>query len=169
MTRTGALPPRLRRALAPRTPHCYRHCQRPLRGRTVNGLAPGWLGVYACPGGAVSVVTYSEWTNDDPTARLLPFLRAHTGPPTLVRRRDLRLARRHGPELGAEAERILGRVNPSRAITTVYWRLYPFKRKDGTVFRPFACFRHRRLGVQFFVAPGDSDAPRCPHCPAPTK
>ncbi len=169
MRHTGVVPPLLRRALAPRTPHCHRHCDRPQRGHNLRALAPGWLCVYACPGGAVSVITYSEWSNADPTARLLPFVRAHTTPATLVRRRDLRLARRHGPELGAEAERYLARVHPPRAVSTVYWRLYPFKKKDGTVFRLFVCFRHGTERVQFFVAPGNIMSPPCPKCRVRTR
>jgi hypothetical protein len=168
--RAGALPPLLRRALAPRSAHCYRHCERPIRGRTlVRAPGPGWLCVYACPGGAVSVVTYSEWASADPTPRFLRYVKGHTIPPTFVRRRDFRLARRHGPELGRVAERFLSRVHPPRPVVTVYWRLYPFRKKDGTPYRLFACFRHGADRPQFFVAPRDSESPRCSRCPARTK
>jgi hypothetical protein len=159
---TRAVPPILRRALRPATPHCYRHCTRALRGRTVTTRAPGWLVAYVCPGGAVSVVTYTEWTHADPTPTLRRFARSHTSPASLVRRWDLRIARRHGPELGAAAERRLARTRPARPLTTVYWRLYPFKKKDGSVHRLFACFRHGRGNVRFFVAPADSESPHCP-------
>ncbi|MGA8276094.1 MAG: hypothetical protein WB852_07375 [Thermoplasmata archaeon] len=164
MTRKGTVPPLLRRALRPTSPHCYRHCDRPLRGRTASIRAPGWLCVYACPGGAVSVVTYTEWAAADPTPTLMRFARGHTSPPSLVRRWDLRLARRHGPELGLAAERFLARAQPPHPVWTVYWRLYPFKRKDGSVHRLFACFRHGRGSVRFFVAPGDARSPPCPLC-----
>jgi hypothetical protein len=167
MRPNAAVPPTLRAALRPTHPRCYRHCEKPLRGRPVTIAAPGSLVVYACPGGAVSVVTYTEWGNADPTPKFRRFLDAHTAPPTLVRRWDLRLASRHGPELGAKAERYLARARPARPLRTVYWRLYPFKKKDGTVFRPFACFRHGEGGVRFFVAPGDQVSPKCPRCPAP--
>ena len=166
MSRPGAVPPLLRRALRPTSPHCYRHCTRPLRGRTVRSSGPGWLCVYACPGGAVSVVTYTEWAEKDPTPTLARFARAHTSPATLVRRWDLRLGRRHGPELGPSAERYLGRAPPTRPLWTVYWRVYPFKKKDGRPFRLFACFRHGAGSVRFFVAPADSESPTCPRCPA---
>lgn len=164
MSAKGAVPPLLRRALHPTSPHCYRHCDRALRGRTVPIHAPGWLCVYACPGGAISVVTYTEWANGDPTPVLLRFARTHTSPPSVVRRRDMRLAGRHGPELGPTAERFLARARPPRDVRTVYWRLYPFLKKDGALHRPFACFRHGRGTVQFFVAPGDRRSPPCPRC-----
>ncbi|MCI4372289.1 MAG: hypothetical protein L3K02_01395 [Thermoplasmata archaeon] len=164
MSRTGAVPPILRRALRPATPHCYRHCDRPLRGRTVPISAPGWLCVYACPGGAVSVVTYHEWAKTDPTPTLLRFARSHTSPSTVVRRWDMRLAGRHGPELGVTAERFLAKARPIRPVRVVYWRLYPFKKKDGSAFRLFACFRHGVGAVQFFVAPRESQSPPCPRC-----
>jgi hypothetical protein len=169
MTRPGAVPPRLRRALRPASPHCYRHCDRPVRGRSATIRTPGWLCVYACPGGSVSVVTYTEWTNRDPTSTMARFARSHTSPPSLVRAWDLRAARRHGPELGPAAERFLARAHPPRDLRTVYWRLYPFRRKDGSVRRLFACFRHGRGSVRFFVAPGDAQSPPCPRCSARAK
>jgi hypothetical protein len=110
------------------------------------------------------VTTYTEWSSTDPTPTMQRFARGHTSPPSLVRRWDLRLASRHGPELGIPAERGLAKVRPPRPLRTVYWRLYPFKKKDGSVHRLFACFRHGRGTVRFFVAPGDARSPRCPLC-----
>ena len=166
MSVKGAVPPLLHRALRPTTAHCYRHCDRAVRGTTLPIRASGWLCVYACPGGAVSVTTYAEWRNADVTPTMLRFARSHTTPSLLVRRRDLRSARRHGPELGPGAERFLARARPPREVRTVYWRLYPFKKKDGTVHRLFACFRHGHGTVLFFVAPADAASPPCPRCRA---
>jgi hypothetical protein len=166
VTRRGAVPPLLRRALRPSDPHCYRHCDRPLRGRSVSVRAPGWLCVYACPGGAVSVTTYTEWGRADPTATLGRFARNHMTPASRVRRWDLRVATRHGPELGPTAEPYLAKRRPARPVRTVYWRLYPFKTKDGSVRRLFACFRHGRGNVRFFLAPGGAQSPPCPLCTA---
>jgi hypothetical protein len=160
VTRTGAVPPLLRQALRPTSPHCYRHCDRPLRGRSVSTPGRGWLCVYACPGGAVSVVTYTVWGGTDPTPALRKFAKAHTVPPSLVRRWDLRLATRHGPELGPAAEKFLSRPGVPHELRTVYWRLYPFKKKDGSVHRLFAQFG--RGTVTFFVGPADRESPRAP-------
>ncbi len=164
MTVSGRVPPVLRRALAPDDPHCYRHCDRPLRARALTARTPGLLLVYACPGGAVSVVTYSEWRNRDPTPTLLAYARTHTLPPRLVRRWDLRTATRHGPELGRGAEAYMGKARPPRPLRAVYWRVYPTRTKDGSVRRLFACARHGRGNVRFFLAPGDAQSPRCPAC-----
>ncbi|MGP8072064.1 MAG: hypothetical protein ACLPZM_02915 [Thermoplasmata archaeon] len=168
MMRAGTVPPWLRRALRP-SPHCYGHCDRPLRGRTAALPAPGWLAIYACPGGAVSVVTYTHWANPDPTPVLSSFARRHTTPPSPVRRWDFRTARRHGPELGLAVERRLARARRPPQVRTVYWRVYPTRAKDGSEERLFACFRHGRGSVEFFRAPGDAQSPRCPRCPTKTR
>jgi hypothetical protein len=160
----GSVPPSLRRALRPTTARCGRHCGRRLRGRTVRPPAPGWLCVYACPGGSVATVVYTEWRTADPTATLHQFASGHTWPSTLVRRRDFRSAARHGPELGTEAERILGRAEPPRELYSVYWRVYPQRKRDGTVHRLFVCTRHGPDDPQFFLAPGDRESPPCPRC-----
>ncbi len=169
MTGKGAVPPLLRRALRPTHPHCSRHCDRPIRARTVAVRAPGWLSVYACPGGAVSVTTYTVWASVDPTPTMTRLARSLTSPPSLVRRWDLRLASRHGPELGLPAERYLAKVRPPRPLRTIYWRLYPFKNKDGSLRRLFACFRHGRGTVRFFLAAGDAQSPLCPRCRPPRR
>jgi hypothetical protein len=167
MSREAALSPVLRRALRPTSARCYRHCGRPVRGRTIRAPGPGWLCVYACPGGAVSVTTYTERTLRDPTPTLQRFARSRTSPPSLVRRWDLRLATRHGPELGRNAERLLARAHPSRPVRTVYWRRYPYRSADARAWRLFACFRHGAGTVRFFVAPAEAESPRCPKCPRP--
>ena len=124
---------------------------------------PGVIRVYACPGGAVSVTEYSEWSTRDPTKAVEEALRGATVPPSLVRRRDLRPATRHGPELGRAAERFLARGREPRPIHVVYWRLYPFQR--GKVpYHLFACFRHGSRSVRFYVAPTESGSTACPDC-----
>jgi hypothetical protein len=163
VSRPGAVPPLLQRALRPDQPRCYRHCNRLVRARSPALRAPGVLSIYACPGGAVSVVTYTEWGTRDPTPQLARFVRGHFAPVRRVHRRDFRLARREGPELGRAAERFLARARPRRPLATVYWRLYPFRTPGGAVRRVFVCYRHRE--PRLFVAPGDAQSPRCPRCP----
>lgn len=164
MTRPRAIPRAVRVALRPRAPRCYRHCHRPVRGFTLPSRLPGFWQMYACPGGAVSVTSYVERTTGDPTRDVQEFLRGRTVPSTLVTRHDLRLATRHGPELGTVAERALARMRSPNTIRAVYWRLYPFRGKDGVARRLFVCRRHGPSGPVFFVDSADAPRGDCPVC-----
>ena len=163
------LPGVLRTALQPSAPHCYRHCDRPVRARALAVGLPGVFQAYACPGGAVSVVSYFELSDRDPTPELTRILRRLVRPARLVRARDLRTATRRGPELGRRAERLLARTDPAVRVRGAYWRLYPFKDRRGVERRLFSCFRHRDPPVVFFVAPANSECPPCPECAPPAR
>ncbi len=163
MARPSAVPPVVARALRPAHPKCYRHCERETLPHTVRTALPGELRVFACPGGVVSVASYTEWSDRDPQSRLLRELRRRALPPSLVRRWDLRAASRHGPELGRTAERFLERARPVRPIRVVYWRVYPFEVRK-VQHRLFACFRHGTGSVVFYAAPFDAAPGECPRC-----
>jgi len=164
MSRRGALPAVLRAALESTPGTCYRHCDRPVRLRTVASSLPGTWHVRACPSGVVSVTSYAEWTRRDPVDSVRRTLRRWTVPRSLVRSWDLRTATRHGPELGRRAEASLARVRPARGVRVVYWRVYPFRAKDGTERRLFVCFRRAHPGPVFFAASPSSKRSECPVC-----
>ena len=165
MTRAGALPSVLRSALASPGGSCYRHCDRPVRTRTIASTLPGlWL-VRACPSGVVSVTVYAEWTRRDPTQAVRTTLRRWVLPASRVRTRDLRLATRHGPELGRRAERFLA-VHRGRPLRVVYWRLYPFRARDKTERRLFVCWRRTHRAPVFYVADPAVKESGCPVCRA---
>ncbi len=172
MTRAGAVPPALRAALASPGGTCYRHCDGAIRTVVLASPFPGRWSVRACPAGVVSVTSYTEWTRRDPTPRVQGLLRRWTRPASLVRRFDLRLATRHGPELGPVAERRLAASRPARGLRTVYWRVYPFRGRDGLERRLFLCRRRAHRGPVFYAARVDLSAV-CPVCggrsPAPPK
>jgi hypothetical protein len=161
--RPATLPAPLRRALASPGGRCYRHCAGPVRSVTLASDLPGLWIARACPAGVVSVTTYSERTSADPTPRVRAHLRRWAVPASVVRRSDLRLATRHGPELGRSAERRMAAARPPQAIRTVYWRLYPYRGKDGRERRLFLCARRTHAGPVFYVAPTDAE-PSCPIC-----
>lgn len=117
-----------------------------------------------CPSGVVALVTYVEWTDRDTVADARRELRGRTIPKSLVRAWDLRVATRHGPELGRAAERFLARARPRRGVRVVYWRVYPFRAPDGTERRLFACFRRSHPTPVFFAADPTGHAPACPAC-----
>jgi len=164
VTRPGALPPVLRRALAAPGGRCYRHCDRPTRTRQPASRLSGRWQVRACPSGVVSVTVYAEWTRRDPTPAVLAQLRRWTVPASLVRAWDLRLATRHGPELGRAAERFLTAHPPKRGVRVVYWRVYPFRGRDGKERRLFVCGRTAHRYPVFFAAVSTDPAPKCPVC-----
>jgi len=164
VTRPGAVPTTLRSALASPGGSCYRHCDRPIRTRSVRSRLPGRVEVRACPSGVVSVISYTEWTRRNPTPAFRELLRKWSTPPSLVRDWDLRLATRHGPELGRAAERFLSNQRPIKPIRVVYWRLYPFRARDGTERRLFVCFRRGHPHPAFFTASPANSPVRCPLC-----
>jgi hypothetical protein len=164
MTRRGAVPRLLQAALAAPGATCYRHCDRPIRTRAVRSRLPGIWQVRACPSGVVSVTSYTEWTRRDPTEDVRRQLRRWTVPSSLVRGWDMRLATRHGPELGRAAERRLAADRPKRPIRAVYWRVYPFRARDGSERRLFACFRRAHRSPVFFAASPTTPANACPVC-----
>ena len=167
MTRAGTVPAVLRAALASPGGRCYRHCDRPIRTRTVRSRLPGLWQVRACPSGVVSVTSYAEWTRRNPTPSVRRLLREWSASPRLVREWDLRLATRHGPELGRAAERFLSRQRPRKGVRVVYWRVYPFRARDGTERRLFVCFR-RAHGHPVFYTAAPSAPGRCPACASST-
>ncbi len=168
MTRAGALPPTLRAAIAWPGGRCYRHCEGPVRPRRIASPLPGVWTVRACPSGVVSVTSYAEWTARNPTADVRRLLERWTVPRRLVRGWDLRLATRRGAELGRRAERFLAEHRPPRGVRVVYWRVYPFRARDGSERRLFVCARPRHPGPVFFAADPAKGVPDCPRCGRPT-
>ena len=164
MTRGRPLPRGLVVALRPASAKCYRHCGLPVRAHRLTSVLPGLLEVYTCPAGVVSLTSYAEWSRSDPTARLSAYLKSHTVPAALLKRRDLRGATRHGPELGRVAERLLARSRPRRPVRVVYWRVYPFRGRDGAERRLFACLRHGARAPVFFASPSTGTVKDCPTC-----
>jgi hypothetical protein len=164
VTRRGALAPLLERAVGASGGSCYRHCDRPLRVRGIRSRLPGAWHIRSCPSGVVSVTDYAEWTRRDPTDDVRTLLRQWTVPPSLVRSHDLRVATRHGPELGKAAERLLAATVPARGVRVVYWRVYPFRARNGSERRLFVCFRRGHRSPVFFAADPASLTWDCPGC-----
>lgn len=164
MSRAGAVPRILAAALEVPEGRCYRHCQEPVRARRVRSSLPGVWYVRVCPGGVVSVTSYAEWTDRDPSRAVARVLRRRSRPPGLVRSWDLRLATRRGPELGRAAERFLAKRTARRGVRVVYWRVYPSRARDGTERRLFACFRKGHAAPIFFRADPAKSGWACPAC-----
>lgn len=151
---------------------CLYHCTKRTRPRPIGSarVSIGW--VYACPGGAVSTVTFVGGARRPSPTRIRRYLRDRTERSEHVRLWDLRSATRHGPELGRVAERWVGGLGKQAPIYLLYWRRYP--RKVGRRYSfLYACFHHGAGEVRFFAAPKSSRQPACPFCrrtnPAPRR
>jgi hypothetical protein len=164
MNRRATAPAVVRRALESPGGKCYRHCEQPIRIHRFSSRLPGTWQVRACPSGVVSVSVYTEWTRRDPTPAVKRQLGRWTVPRSLVRNWDLRVATRHGPELGRAAARALASARPTRGIRVVYWRVYPFRARDGSERRLFVCFRRKHRSPVFFAAPPSATGGNCPEC-----
>jgi hypothetical protein len=167
MSRAGAVPAPILRALASPGGRCFRHCDRPIRTLSPRSSLPGTWTVRACPSGVVAVTSYAEWGRRDPAAVVRAVLRRWARPATLVRSWDLRVASRHGPELGRAAERLLARARPRRHVHVVYWRVYPTRSRDGSLRRLFVCVRRTHGTPVFFVADPEKGPATCPECALP--
>ncbi|MCI4352125.1 MAG: hypothetical protein L3K14_01875 [Thermoplasmata archaeon] len=94
------------------------------------------------------------------------YLQSRTEGSERVQLRDLRAATRHGPELGPEAEPMVGGPGAGGPIRLLYWRRYPRKIGRGHSFL-YACFRHGAGEVRFYPALKSPRAPDCPFCRIP--
>jgi hypothetical protein len=149
------------------TGKCYRHCDKPTAMTVVSQNSTSLVGAYLCPEGFVSQVVYFsiqpdlKWFED--------LLREQVGQEN-VNHRDLRVASRHGWELGGDAQEMLAsRLGKLARITEVYWTRYPKteeqKRQavslcvgDESKAGCMRLFMHDRISVEQF----------CPSCKAKT-
>jgi hypothetical protein len=144
---------------------CLYHCTgrtRPYALASARGPI-GWA--YTCPGGTVSTVAFLGGARRPSPARIRRYLQARTERTERVKARDLRSATRHGPELGAAAERWVAGPGKQAPIHLLYWRRYP--RKVGRRYSfLYACFAHGPGEVRFYTASTSRRASQCPFCRA---
>jgi hypothetical protein len=105
------------------TGKCFRHCEKPTTMKVVSQNSDRLVGAYVCPDVFVSQVVYfstqpdSEWFER--------MLRAQVGPEN-INHRDIRIASRHGWELGGDAQAALrSKLGEGGVIHEVYWTRYP--------------------------------------------
>lgn len=101
---------------------CYRHCNKPTSMKVISRDSTRVLGAYACPDGFVSQVVYFSQKPD-----------LHWFNSTISKQvgdenfkvNDVRVATRHGWELGGDAEESLkSKLGPNPSLTEVYWTRY---------------------------------------------
>jgi hypothetical protein len=105
------------------TGKCYRHCDRPTTIKIVSQDSEQVLGAYICPDGVVSHVVYFSLK---PNLEWFENLLSDQVGRENIEGRDIRLATRHGWELGKGAqEGLIAKLGPGGSVTEVYWRRYP--------------------------------------------
>jgi hypothetical protein len=133
---------------------CNRHCQSPAKFTAFQSDRPGVLGGYVCPQNYVSRVVY--FSLDPDPVWFEKFLKDQAG--DLVRSRDIRVATRHGPELGGNAETEIKKIS-QEGVKQLYWTLYPASDAEKTK-GPFRCDNCGNLFVKTF----SDSATLCPDC-----
>lgn len=105
------------------TGKCFRHCEKATSMETISQDLHGLVGAYVCPDGFVSQVVYFSLKPDLEWFRDLISSQVGVGN---ISDRDIRIASRHGWELGRNALETLGaKVGPGALIREVYWTRYP--------------------------------------------
>jgi len=149
------------------TGKCYRHCDKTTTIRVVSQDSDQVLGAYVCPSGAVSQVVYFS-----PKPNLTwfkKFLSNQVGTEN-VQTRDIRLATRHGWELGKGAqEAVESKLGSKGTIREVYWRRYPKTDEQKEKIVSLCIGTESKPGcLKLFMQGMKSNERLCPACRAGT-
>jgi len=133
---------------------CYRHCQEPAGFVPLFQEGSSLVGGYVCPKNYVSRVVY--FSLDPDVVWYEKFLKNQIG--GLLRPRDLRIATRHGWELGGNAENEIKKVS-DRGVKEYYWTFYPQSEEEKTT----GTFRCKNCG-KLFVKKFSDESELCSDC-----
>jgi hypothetical protein len=101
---------------------CSRHCSKPTRFHSFFEETDRIVGAYVCPDNFVSRIVYFSTAPD--RGWFENFLREELEGGSRIRPNDVRVATRHGFELGREAEAVSSQLLPN-GLTEYYWSFYP--------------------------------------------
>ncbi|HKW05532.1 MAG TPA: hypothetical protein VJN71_09565 [Nitrososphaerales archaeon] len=141
---------------------CGRHCKEPVRFVTLFEDIDSLVGAYVCPEEYVSRAVYFA-SNPNPEW-FFDFL-VQQATAKRVRERDIRVATRHGWELGRDAEVEMQNVSP-RGIKEYYWTFYAKNDSDkssGT----FLCPKEKGGCGRIFTQSLKAKSMLCPACSNP--
>ena len=148
--------------LVPET-KCYRHCEETAKFVTIQETESSFVGGYVCPGNYVSRVMYfadrpdPEWFES--------FLRDQIGKDRL-RSRDVRMATRHGWELGLDAEAEIMKAAPGTgSVKQFYWVFYP-QNDEEKKYGTFLCPTSAGGCGSLFTKSLTDESVLCPACSA---
>jgi hypothetical protein len=105
------------------TGKCYRHCDRPTSMNVISASSDWLVAAYTCPDGFVSQVVYFSPKPDH--GWFINWITDQVGKENFSER-DIRLASRHGWELGKDAQRKMeSKLGSGATIKELYWTRYP--------------------------------------------
>ena len=136
---------------------CYKHCDKPTSLKFLSQGSSQVIGAYVCADGFVSqVVNFSV----KPDLRAFQDLLANQVGKENVSSRDIRIATRHGWELGSDATQVLeSRLGHGATVTEAYWRRYP-KTEEEKQQAVSLCKSCNGL----FIHSSDDNQRLCPTC-----
>ena len=100
---------------------CHRHCDEPSKFVPIFSGDASVVGAYICPSSYISRVVY--FANQPDRDWFEKFLAVQVG--DTLRSRDLRVATRHGWELGGNAEAEILGISDTGDLKEYYWTFYP--------------------------------------------
>jgi hypothetical protein len=144
---------------------CFRHCEKPTSMRVVSQDRNRFVGAYVCPRGSVSQVVYFSLKPE--FGWFVEFLSSQVGEEN-VDPKDVRIASRHGWELGGDAQEILeSRLGRGASIQEVYWTRYPKTEAQKQQVVSLCVGDVSKTGcMKLFVHDRDSEEKLCRACGA---
>ncbi len=144
---------------------CFRHCDKPTSMKIVSQDSATLVGAYMCPDAFVSQVVYfslkpdREWFEQ--------FISTQVGRENL-NSRDIRIATRHGWELGGEAQHILqSKLSKTGAVGEMYWTRYAKTEEEKRRAVSLCIGDGGKMGcLKLFMHDRNSVERLCPACKA---
>jgi hypothetical protein len=136
---------------------CYRHCQEPVKFVPIFIGDASVAGAYICPSYCISRVVY--FANHPDRQWFETFLSSQVG--SMLRSRDIRVATRHGWELGSNAEVDVLGISDTGDLKQYYWTFYP-KTDAEKIMGAFICSNCGNLFTKNF----SDESTLCPKCAA---
>lgn len=147
------------------TGKCFRHCEKPTSMKVISRDSANLVGAYVCPDGFVSQVVYFSLAPDQPWFEAM--LSDQVGKENLSQR-DIRVASRHGWELGGQAQGTLqSKLGERGAIREIYWTRYPKTDAQKQQAVSLCMGKVSRAGcMKLFIHDRNSLETLCPSCKA---
>jgi len=145
------------------TGKCYGHCDKSTAMKVLSKDSDHVLGAYICPDGVASHVVYFSLKPD--LAWFEKLLSDQVGREN-VESRDIRLATRHGWELGRGArDELEAQLACQSSIKEVYWRRYPKTDEQKQMNVSLCVGNESDAGcLKLFMQPKGSNQRLCPTC-----
>jgi hypothetical protein len=147
------------------TGKCYRHCDRPTKMNIIVAGSDRLVAAYTCPDGFVSQVVYFGPKPD--VGWFVNWITDQVGKENFDER-DIRLASRHGWELGKNAQETLeDKLGSGAVIKQLYWTRYPKTEQQKQQAVSLCVGDASKPGCRkLFIHDNNSTERLCPTCSA---